>query len=332
VLGLATLIVNTAHAQEATKTRAGGTKVDSPIHSQGIIDVKAYGAKGDNKTDDYQAIVTAFTRASSSGKALYFPQGKYLVNSQLVFPLDSAKSGVRIFGAGVTLSVINARNVPDSPQVSFSCQGASPTKACHTAYLTVENIGFETQTPHTGVAFGNMDLAKADNINALKLDAWVYNYDTSESAKAVTLNRLFNPDVRLIANVKGDGTALTLRQVSFGRFFGSFGAGVYRREFPSGDFMYTKGVAVRITDSFNNGNVFTAMDMENVAICVVHDSPANQGNTFVGGTFSFKDYGVVSTAGSRLMIQNPGINPTQASVTHMIHPSKDRGLFVLPPL
>jgi hypothetical protein len=302
----------------------------APVYAGDFINVRDYGAKGDNTSDDYPFIQKAFTDATRKKVALYFPPGKYLVKSQLVFSLGANKSGLKIYGAGVSQSVINAAPVTASPQITFSCESASESVPCHSAFLTVQDIGFETDTAETGVAFGNMDLAVRDNINELKLDAWIYNHNTSPSAKAVTMNRLYNPDVRLIANVKGDGTALTLRQVSFGRFFGSFGAGVHKNS--SGEFNYNHGVGIRITDKFNNGNVFLAMDIENVATFVVHDSKNNQGNTFVGGTFSFKDYGVVSTAGERLLIQNPGINPTQGAVGNIIHPKLNRGVLMFPPL
>jgi hypothetical protein len=293
----------------------------------GPINVKDFGAKGDNTHDDYDAIVAAFGVAAETKAPLYFPPGRYSVGTRpLRFPIDPIMSGLSIYGDGHGISVIDAKSVVGSPQVSFQCNSPSP---CHSVHLNVRDLGFETDTPGTGLAIGSMNLDVQDNVNELRLDVAVYNHNTQDSAVAVTLNRLYNPKVRLIANVAGNGTALKLRQVSFGQFFGSYGAGVYRLP---GDayFRFLRGVSVRITDSFNNGNVFLAMDMENVAVCVVSDSPANQGNTFIGGTFAFKDFGVQSTAGSRLLVENPGVNPTEAPVTNLVDPSKSVGVTVYP--
>lgn len=50
----------------------------------GIISVKAYGALGDNATDDTQAITNAKTAATSLGvDSLFFPPGTYKVNASL---------------------------------------------------------------------------------------------------------------------------------------------------------------------------------------------------------------------------------------------------------
>lgn len=190
-------------------------------------------------------------------------------------------------------------------------------------------IGFDVESPGDGVAIASMDLDISDNVNEARLDFEAYNHSPSENATAVTLNALYNADVRLIANVKGDGTALKIRKFSFSKFFGSYGAGVYKAT-ANGPFEYTKGVAIRLADSFNNGNVFVAVDMENVDVCVVHSSQANQGNTFIGGTFSWRSFGVQSTAGNRLLIQNPGVNPTSGPVTNLLDPSKKFQVKVTP--
>src|SRR5690606_16267321 len=51
--------------------------------TEGVINVKAHGAKGDGVTDDWQAIQSAITLAENARKSVYFPSGKYFVSKTL---------------------------------------------------------------------------------------------------------------------------------------------------------------------------------------------------------------------------------------------------------
>src|SRR3954463_8477986 len=54
-----------------------------PNYPTGIINVKAYGAKGDGVTNDAAAIQAAFTAALARSARVYFPGGIYIVNASL---------------------------------------------------------------------------------------------------------------------------------------------------------------------------------------------------------------------------------------------------------
>lgn len=62
-----------------------------------VYNVKAYGALGDNSTDDTAAIQSAIDAMPVNGATLYFPAGTYRVNSAA---LDSIPSGSVVMGAG----------------------------------------------------------------------------------------------------------------------------------------------------------------------------------------------------------------------------------------
>ena len=65
-----------------------------------VFNVKAYGAKGDNSTDDTAAIQAAMDAATSGG-VVYFPRGTYLVSAAL-----TVSYSVTLLGDGVGVSVI----------------------------------------------------------------------------------------------------------------------------------------------------------------------------------------------------------------------------------
>jgi hypothetical protein len=62
-------------------SRAGGSNIKSIL---GWFNVKSYGAKGDNSTDDTAAIQTTIDAcASAGGGVVYFPRGIYIVGGEL---------------------------------------------------------------------------------------------------------------------------------------------------------------------------------------------------------------------------------------------------------
>lgn len=256
-----------------------------------VVNVKEYGAVGDNVTNDAAAIRAAWLAATLTGQPFYVPVGTYYVGTdQLHLSLEYCQyGGVTVYGDGVGRSIINCMDVKKSPQMLITC----PTTPGDSVFLSMKGIGIFTKTTGVGMQFGTETFT--DPINEPVLDLMVLNFDASKTAVAVEINYVLNGDIRLVANTTGAGTSLLLRQASFNHFTGSYGG--------------VGGVAVRLSAGFNAGNVFTALDMENVATCVVSDSANNLGNTFVGGTWSYTRNGVVSTSGRRLVIINPQLNP-----------------------
>ena len=68
-----------------------------------VFNVKAFGAKGDDSTDDYTAIMAAYNAIPSTGGTLYFPDGIYRYGTQLA--LTAAKP-VHIRGEGLEVSIL----------------------------------------------------------------------------------------------------------------------------------------------------------------------------------------------------------------------------------
>lgn len=280
-----------------------------------VVNVKEYGAIGDNVANDAPAIRAAWLAATLTGQPLYFPVGTYFVGTdQLILSLEYCQNvGVTVSGDGVGRSIINCMEVKKSPQMLITC----PTTPGDNVFLSMKGIGVFTKTTGVGVQFGAETYG--DPINEPEIDLMVLNFDTSKTAVAVEMNSVLNGDIRLVANTSGAGTSLLLRQASFNHFTGSYGG--------------VGGVAIRLSAGFNDGNVFTALDMENVATCVISDSKHNLGNTFIGGTWSYTRNGVVSTSGRRLVIINPQLNlPKPGTVSGFLGAAVGVIVWPFPPL
>ncbi|WP_158302167.1 glycosyl hydrolase family 28-related protein [Paenibacillus mesophilus] len=64
---------------------------------QGAFNVKWFGAKGDNASDDTQSIQAAVDAAQNRGAVVYFPSSDfYLISSPIL--IDSSKRGIRLIG------------------------------------------------------------------------------------------------------------------------------------------------------------------------------------------------------------------------------------------
>jgi len=87
--------------------------------STGWVNVKSYGAVGNGTTDDSAALVTAL--ASSAGKTLYLPAGRYLFNSGSFLTLSTA--GTRVVGDGPGSTIIQIGSSFSAAQVILATAG-----------------------------------------------------------------------------------------------------------------------------------------------------------------------------------------------------------------
>lgn len=280
--------VGSSNISAATVTATGALTARSLAnYFADILSVKDFGAIGNNTHDDTAAINAAYAAAISSGNALYFPAGTYKVTSQLTFACST--TGVTIRGAGVGLSIINMQSFTTSPNMLIT----AVVPANGTDGFVMKGIGLQGNT--TGIVFQIGNESFNDAHNEPELDILVQNFNTTGTARAVELNYVLNGDLRIIADVGGNGYGLICNQVAFSTIMGSMSA--------------ILGTSIRMTSGFNLGNVFLNVDLENCATGVFSDSANNQGNTFIGGTWSYTSSGVNSSAGKDLQIINPNINP-----------------------
>ena len=89
------------------------TKVTQSMIDTPFGNVKDYGAKGDNSTDDSAAIQAAVNAICGTDGILYFPPGTYLLKTAITFPNKSFS----IFGSGPTATVLAAD--PTTPNITL---------------------------------------------------------------------------------------------------------------------------------------------------------------------------------------------------------------------
>lgn len=78
------------------------------LFDNGDINVFQFGAKGDDSTDDYQALQNAFNYTTSiNASSLYIPRGAYRISGKLTITTATGKS-CTIKGAGTGLTIIKA--------------------------------------------------------------------------------------------------------------------------------------------------------------------------------------------------------------------------------
>ena len=85
---------------------------------QGRLDARDFGAKGDGKADDTQAVQRAINAAAAQGKACHFPSGTYIVSGTMRIPSNS-----RVCGDGMERTVIRMSGKVQNAYVSLFMTG-----------------------------------------------------------------------------------------------------------------------------------------------------------------------------------------------------------------
>jgi len=134
-----------------------------------MLNVKNFGAKGDNSTDDYQAIVQAFAAADAIGDSVHFPAGTYytgqrielIVTKDLVITGEGDLSRLGPRGAGGFLKInvatdyatVKIRDLRCSAcnanQTAFDITCAPATAIHNKKLLVMSDVTIDTGTHHT---------------------------------------------------------------------------------------------------------------------------------------------------------------------------------------
>jgi hypothetical protein len=114
------------------------------------VDVKKYGARGDNSTNDTSAVSTAAAAAVTLGLPLYFPKGSYKIDTLAL----SNTNNIIIYGDGQNKSKLISRS-GTSPVISFD----SSSTYVHTVLIEkLSLVGFGSGSGNHGIQItGSLD-------------------------------------------------------------------------------------------------------------------------------------------------------------------------------
>jgi hypothetical protein len=124
----------------ATSTELNLLDGKTDLVPNSYINVKDYGAKGDNSTDDTTAITNAFAAITTNKNTVWFPAGKYRITSGFT----TSYSGVRILGAGASpngTQIITSQTTGDIFTLNSSIQRAG-IQGIYISYSSLPTAGY----------------------------------------------------------------------------------------------------------------------------------------------------------------------------------------------
>lgn len=181
------------------------------------INVKWYGAKGDGKNDDYEAIQKACTLPHN----VYFPQGKYVIRKDYI----KLKGGYKYFGDGKNLSYIIQRTKSD--KYGFGGAGffyvESSDEKNYIDGTQISKLGFDGCVSEYGHGQWTHLLALVGTNNTVVEDCGFYNFRGDGILVSGGLNYIdISKSLRHNKNLKirncsfdGGGTFLNRNGISF---------------------------------------------------------------------------------------------------------------------
>ena len=237
----------------------------------GPISAKWFGATGNGTTDDTTAIANWSAFLIANKKSGFLPAGRYIQTRQLTIDLGPvAGTGFKIFGEGSQQSILDFTQFAGDGAFYVIGSGGTVSSPKGLFYGEFKDFGVINNYNGVTVRWGQGNFA--DALNAFIIDnVWAGNQNTGTSACAMEFNYVLNSQIFIVCNCNGHGDAIRCRQADFCVFAGSGGSADY---------------AVHLSGpGYNYGNVFNAMDLEVVSVCVLADSVNDSENTFIGGQF-----------------------------------------------
>jgi hypothetical protein len=261
------------------------------------LSLKDFGAVGNGVADDTAAVNAWFAAVLATGQTGYAPAGTYKCTSPIVFDYVSKQlTGFTLVGDGVQKTLFTSTvNTALAAAFSIVTSGGSIAVPAIGVYPKISQIGFLSSFGGTTFRVGYTDYS--DQQNLVRFETWISNSSDNAAANCLEMNGCYGSYIQYnggLGTVSAAGDNLRLRKTSFSEFFVSLGSTADISGSPTGT-----ATGVRITDSFNYGNVFLAPDLEILDVAVRIESASAVKTRFIGGTIAgCRTTGVIATAGS----------------------------------
>jgi Pectate lyase superfamily protein len=285
VLGLAVL----AAAADATDRPTEPPALQSACASNPWLDVRCFGAVGNDSNDDTAALADALRAAIADDQPLFLPHGTYKLTRPLVIDYAArANTGFRLISMG---AILDGRSIVGEPVLQVVCSGGSPTAPRGCFYFKEEGSLFVyADTDAYAVVFGRRDFADAQN--SLKIDHLIVNNaNAGARSGGLQLNYVLDSEIFAVADSAGGAAGIALEQMQTSRLSGAGSAAA------------PGGAALLIENGYSFANTIDAVDLEVAPTCLVIASPRAAHNTFVSPYLACPT-GVDATAGNTMLV-NP---------------------------
>ena len=140
------------------------TKVTYSMIDGAPLNVRDFGAVGDNSTDDTSAIQTAVD-SLTSGQGLYFPKGTYKITNEITLPVGIA---FNFFGDGKRASVVQQYTANKNGFTSLSTFATGPNEC------SIRDMGINASNNTSGYGFDNVGIKRSNLLN-VEFSGWGYS-------------------------------------------------------------------------------------------------------------------------------------------------------------
>jgi hypothetical protein len=254
------------------------------------IDVRCYGAVGNDSDDNSAAFADALRAAIASDQPLLLPHGTYKLGRGLVIDYAArAKTGFRLISLG---AILDGRGISQGPVLQVACSGGTSTTPMGCFYFKEEGTLLVYADADTyAVVIGRPDFADAQN--ALKIDHLIVNNgNRGARSGGLQLNYVLGSEVFAVADSAGGAAGIALEQTQFSRVGGAGSASA------------RGGAALLIENGYSFANTIEAIDLEVAPTCLEVASPRAAHNTFVSPYIACLT-GVDAIAGNATLLVNP---------------------------
>jgi hypothetical protein len=278
----------------ASRAEAGGT-VPAPLSAAVCaanpwIDVRCFGATGNDATDDTAAINRALAAALAADAPLFFPHGTFQLTRTLVIDFaPHGDTGFRLISMG---AVLDGKAISSQPVLDIHCSGGTEISPKGCFYFNEQGSLFVNANSNSyAVVIGESNFSDAQN--SMKIDHLIVNNaGAGRRAGGLQLNYVLNSQIFAVADSAGAAAGIALEQTQMSRISGAGSASA------------KGGVGLLFENGYSFANTIEAMDLEVAPTCLAIDSREAAHNTFISPYLACAT-AVDATAGNDTHLVNP---------------------------
>jgi Pectate lyase superfamily protein len=231
------------------------------------IDVRCFGAAGNDVNDDTAAIAGAVAAALNANEPLLLPPGTYRTTQTLTIDYTTrATVGFRLISMG---AVIDGTSISSQPVLEILCSGGNPHAPKGCFYFSEQGTLFVNgNTQGYAAVIGQPDFSDAHN--SIKIDhLMVNNANGGSGAGGLQLNYVLSSQIFAVADSAGGAAGIALEQTQITHIAGAGSASA------------SSGTGLLIENGYSFANTIESVDLEEAPTCLMITSLNAAHNTFI---------------------------------------------------